>query len=990
MEQYARAVVAGEIVAGRFVRLACERHLRDIVEGPARGLKWDREAAEHAISFFSFLRLPAHGELDGKPFDLEPFQKFIVGSIFGWKGADGTRRFRTAYCEIGKGNGKALAVDTPIPTPAGWATMGDLQPGDTVFDENGDICNVLATSKIMSGRPCYRVVFSDGQEIIADADHLWRVAMLRSHGKKGPKPADAPRKGGYAVLTTAQIAATYRIPPSSSVHPQARWNYRVDCASPLQLSEKRLEVDPYVLGCWLGDGDSDCARLTCADDEIVGNLQAVGCEVISGRSQTGTKAKRYRIGSRRNAIICRRGHPKLIEWSRGKCRACDRETDYARRHGLPVPPNGAPSLNEWLRKAGLFHNKHIPRVYLRSSEQQRMSLLQGLMDTDGYASKEGQVEFTSVNSRLAADVMELARSLGYKPTMGVDRATLHGRDCGPKYRIRFGAWSDRSPFRLSRKSNRLRHRPPTRPIAAGRMIVGCEPVDSVPVKCIAVNSLSRLYLAGRGMIPTHNSPLAGGIGLYGLTADDEASAEVYSAATTREQAGILFRDAKMMVEASPALRKLLGPGALGIGNIAYVAKASFFRPVSSEHRGLDGKRPHMALIDEVHEHPTPLVVDKMRAGTKGRRQALIFEITNSGADRTTVCWNHREYSVKILEGILENDSWFAYVCALDPCEKCRGEGHTQPVDGCKDCDDWTDEACWPKANPGMGTILPIKYLREQVAEAKGIPAKEGIVQRLNFCIWTAGAVKAIPMDRWDGCKQTFDMEWFKGRGCWGGLDIGATSDFTAYVLTFPHDDSEVIELPAQEGQENAPPRTLVRSTCSILPFFWLPERPVRRDQRMTELIDYWRRQGWVRTTPGEVVDYNVVLQDIKELSEKYDLREIGIDRGFQGGWMATALMAHFGESFVVSMPAGIISMSQPFREMIELIVAGRYHHDGNPVLRWMASNCASEQRGGLIKPSKDQSSEKIDGITAGCLSLARAMQRQGESSNWIQPGMFKD
>src|SRR5262249_53308453 len=156
-----------------------------------------------------------------------------------------------------------------------------------------------------------------------------------------------------------------------------------------------------------------------------------------------------------------------------------------------------------------------------------------------------------------------------------------------------------------------------------------------------------------------------------------------------------------------------------------------------------------ALIDEVHEHPSSLVVDKMRAGTKGRKQALIFEITNSGYDRHSVCWHHHDYSEQVLEGTKPNDSWFAYVCTLDPCERHRAEGKRQPVDGWEECDDWRDERVWRKANPLLGVTIQPKYLREQVAEAEGMPAKANIVKRLNFCLWTESVERWLDLAAWD-------------------------------------------------------------------------------------------------------------------------------------------------------------------------------------------------------------------------------------------------
>lgn len=319
------------------------------------------------------------------------------------------------------------------------------------------------------------------------------------------------------------------------------------------------------------------------------------------------------------------------------------------------------------------------------------------------------------------------------------------------------------------------------------------------------------------------SPLAAGIGLFGLIADGEAAAEIYSAAVVKDQAKILYRDAENMRDFSPALRAQVKKH---VNNLSVLSTKSFFRPISSEKRGLDGKRPHITLVDEVHEHPDATVVDKMRAGTKGRRQAIIFEITNSGYDRQTVCYAHHEYSLKVLEAIIQNDSWFCYVAQLDPCEECRRNGHSQP--NCERCDSWTDERTWPKANPNLGVSIQPKYLREQVAEAVAMPTKENIVKRLNFCIWTQSETRAIGAEAWADCAgsllaSTDPVElrnrWLyemRGLACYGGLDLSSKIDLSAEVLLFPK----------QPGLEK--PR--------VLPFFFVRRTPSSSDRRRTVFL----------------------------------------------------------------------------------------------------------------------------------------------------------
>jgi phage terminase large subunit-like protein len=792
---YALSVVNAEVIAGPQVRQACNRHLRDMQEAYRRGWKFDVEKALRAIGFFrDVLRLNG-GQHEGQPFILQPWQEFIVGSLFGWISAStGFRRFRTAYIEIGKGNGKALALDTPIPTPTGWTTMGAIEVGDELFDECGQVCRVLAATPVMIGRPCYRVTFSDGCEIVADAEHLWQTTALRSGGRRGPKDAAAPRKGQAAVRTTEEIARTLTVRASSSKHPQAKWNHRVDVAGPIVAPAADLPIDPYVLGAWLGDGDSDCARLTLAfaDGRICEEIEASGVSVTQQQRHSDTTG-RFRLGSR--------------------------------------------VVQSTLRTMGLLGNKHVPSAYLRASIDQRMALVQGLMDTDGYVSAgQGQCEFTTTCPALRDGMLELLRSLGFKPTCSTGRATLYGKDCGEKYRIQFHAYTDRPVFRLPRKVARMRERPSTSAISARRTIVGCERIESVPVRCIRVSSGSSLFLAGKGMIPTHNSPLAAGIGLYCLTSDQEQRAEIYSAASKKDQAMILFRDAVAMVNWSPDLHaKIIQTGGQSPWNLAYPSTSSFFRAISSDD-GQSGPRPHCSLIDEIHEHTDGNVVNMLSLGQKGRRQALTVEITNSGFDRTTICFQHHDYTVRVLaaqQGDEDfNDEWFGFVCSLD-------EGD----------DPFEDEGCWPKANPNLGVSIELGYLRKEVRESRGMPAKASIVRRLNFCMWVDAENPWIEGPLWMACQDResppseLSQFFAKCKRVVGALDLSGTRDLTALSLV-GETDEEI--LAAVE--------------------FWTPkETLLERAHKDRVHYDAWAEKGYLTPTPGRSVDYRFVAQRLLEL-----------------------------------------------------------------------------------------------------------------------------
>ncbi len=340
-------------------------------------------------------------EADGdEPFVLHPGE-FVLGSTF--------EQITLPDDLAGRLEGKALAVDTPIPTPQGWQTMGELRIGSEVFGADGRPYRVVAATEAMVGHACYEVLFSDGQSIIADAGHLW-LTTTRSARKHG---------GGAAIRTTAELA--------SSLRAQFEYNHQVALADAVRYPELPLPIDPYVLGIWLGDGTSSCAEIT----------------------------------------------------------------------------SGA---GEELRGLGLLGNKHVPELYLRSSVPQRLALLQGLMDSDGYVDTQGRCEFVSIRENLADAVLELAASLGLRPVKRKKKAIFRGIDHGVAFQVKFTPHLN--VFRLERKVARLKDGP----VQRFRAIVDVRPVPTRPVRCIEVDAEDGLFLAGPTFIPTHNSSL-GRLGL---------------------------------------------------------------------------------------------------------------------------------------------------------------------------------------------------------------------------------------------------------------------------------------------------------------------------------------------------------------------------------------------------------------------------------------------------------------------------------------------
>ncbi len=373
--------------------------------------------------------------------------EFVLGSTL--------ERVAVADDMVARIDGKALALGTEIPTPDGMRTMADLRVGDYVFSDTGFAVRIKDVTEVMFDRPCYELTFSDGTVLIADAGHQWVTT---------DKPDRRVKREG-SIRTTQQLA--------DSVMYGREYNHHVHLASLVQYPARELPVDPYVFGLWLGDGTSTKAEITTIDLEILDHIRAAGYDVWKATSPLA-----YRIG--------------------GTHRTRNAATGRFEADG---------SLNSVLRLMGMFNNKHVPRQYIESSPEQRLSLLQGLMDSDGYCDVIGRAEFCSTKEVLAVAVQELVSSLGMTCTLRKDRAMLNGVDYGPRYRIAFTP--DRPVFRLTRKAARQKY---TRRTMLARSIRSVRAIPSVPVRCIEVDSSTGMYLATRSYIPTHNSSL-GRLGL---------------------------------------------------------------------------------------------------------------------------------------------------------------------------------------------------------------------------------------------------------------------------------------------------------------------------------------------------------------------------------------------------------------------------------------------------------------------------------------------
>lgn len=430
--------------------------------------------------------------------------------------------------------------------------------------------------------------------------------------------------------------------------------------------------------------------------------------------------------------------------------------------------------------------------------------------------------------------------------------------------------------------------------------------------------------------------LAAGLGLYLMLADGEPGAEVYSVATKRDQARLSHGEATRMAKSSPAIRRMVN---VYRDNIHIVDTASKFEPLGADADTMDGLNVHAALVDEVHAHKTRTVWDVIETATGARRQPLMLAITTSGYNRQSLCWQLHEYSQQVLDGVIEDDSWFGMIYTLD------------------EDDDWEDETLWPKANPNLGVSKKWDDMRRKAARAREMPAALNAFQRLELDIWTQAETKWIPWQHWQACGAAVDADGMRGRICYGGLDLSSNIDVSAFLLVFP---------PQGNGDQ-----------YQVLSRFWIPEEAmVERSRRDRVPYDAWVRQGLITATPGNVIDYAWILDQIDQDAQAYDIREVAFDR-WGATKIATELMERGGEDWLVQFGQGYVSMSPAMRELERLILEHKLAHGNNPVLTWMANNLVVRtDPAGNIKPDKEKSIERIDGMVALVMALDRALRHE--------------
>ncbi|HYF34556.1 MAG TPA: terminase TerL endonuclease subunit [Prosthecobacter sp.] len=445
------------------------------------------------------------------------------------------------------------------------------------------------------------------------------------------------------------------------------------------------------------------------------------------------------------------------------------------------------------------------------------------------------------------------------------------------------------------------------------------------------------------------TPLAAGIAVYGFDNDNEPGAQCYLAAGQAEQADYLFRNASGFIDQNPTLlaKYKLYRGSKHRSIVSIDDPLAFLKVIPAEAAGQHGGIPHISVIDELHVHESRALVDVFETGMskKVRAQPLLVMITTSDFERESICNEVYDYACRVRDNGGDKEkpgydpSFLPIIYELKPDQNYR------------------DETLWKYANPNLGVSVDEEALRQLVKKVEESPAQANEVKRLHFNIRTKQSVLWLNMEKWDACNGEVNSDALLGRECFGGLDLATTIDLTALSLVFPEEDG----------------------SFKILPFFWIPERNAEaRERRDRVPYSKWVEAGLVRTTAGDVCNYDKVRDDILEICQMYGVREIAYDP-YNATQLALQLIGA-GIS-MIQFRQGVVSMSEPSKALERLMIAGQLAHGGNPVLSWQASNVSVyTDNSGNIKPEKPKhgSSKRIDGIVATVMALGRATTQPEE------------
>ncbi len=466
----------------------------------------------------------------------------------------------------------------------------------------------------------------------------------------------------------------------------------------------------------------------------------------------------------------------------------------------------------------------------------------------------------------------------------------------------------------------------------------------------------RRYNVAYVEIPKKNgkSELGAAIALVGLILDGEPGAEIYSAASTRDQATIVFRVAAQMVRQSPTLSSMCRIVDSMKTIFLKEDPHSFYKAISADAGIQDGINPHVVVFDELHRQKNRDLWDIFRYGSPTREQPLLMALTTAGViGESPICEEQHDYARRLIEGTFVDPTYYPVLYGLGEKEDWTFEG--EPAH------DGKPATGWYKANPALGDFLPIERLRAEFKSALEVPTEQNSFRRFRLNQWVGQETRFIPMDLWRACGEPFDLKMLAGRTAFGGLDMSTTRDLTAFVLSVPVD-----------------------KLVFVVPFIFVPgDKLHERAKKDNVPYDLWAAQGLIHVTPGNQVDYAFVRQTINDAGKLYNIKEIGFDR-----WNATQIVQQLTDDGFTMVPIGqgYQSMNAPTGELLALLKAYRLRHGGHPAMAWMADcmSVAQDPAGNIkpVKPDRMKSKKRIDGMAGLVNSIARYIVHKHEDKKY--------
>ena len=735
LEEYYEKTKKGEIIIGQELKTELKTLIDDM---QGEDYLYDTTNADIRIAFIENCVRLTKSPFYGQPMVLMLFQKAFISALYGFKMNNGDDRFKKAIFLIARKNGKALDLETRIPTPDGDKKMRDIKKGDYVFDENGKPTRVLATSEIFKDHVCYKVTFEDGEEIVCDEGHKWTVqtkgtrrrAIYVPISDRGSRAKHNLDEFACETLQTFEMVKNFKRERRDGKG--VEYKYRVPIPKAIEYPKKEL-FSPYMLGLWLGDGDKKDNRITTSKDDLptlVGEIIKEGFEIVSIKEFSGRLEVRF---------------------------------------GLP---EGEKHVRNYLRDMGVWKNKHIPEEYFFGSIEQRADLLCGLMDTDGTVSKAGQCSFTQKSERVTKDFGRLLASLGIKYTVRKKIAKCNEKEC-EAFETQF--WTDKSfpCFRYQRKIDRLKEK--LAPRMNYKSIINIERVLSREVKCIKVDNPRGLFLCGERNTVTHNSELCSALGLAEFILGNDGS-DIVCSSNDDTQASILY-------DAIDLMRQMIDPKDLDTKRnqrfiLNKVSNTKIFK-MSERTRNKEGRNIDFAFQDESHELRSNTIPKAIEQSQSLKKNPKFVNLTTEGFVVDGYLDEELKAARKIIKG--EDDGVSA--------SRVLPWLYTQD----SEIEIFQNPKSWAKSNPTLGVVKRVDYLEEQVDLAKKSKADRIFVLSKDFNMKQNGVEAWLNIEDFTYSAK-YDLEDLRGGYCLGHVDLAETTDLCCAkaLVMKPNDPTKYI------------------------------------------------------------------------------------------------------------------------------------------------------------------------------------------------------